>query len=56
MKAAKALEIIGISVVTAGIAVEVIVGADVGFLLITVGSVLVATGSMLFAKFILGRR
>ena len=45
---------VGIIVVLAGIAVEVAMGADMGFILITAGSVVVAGGAMIFAKLVRG--
>lgn len=44
------VEILGIGVTTIGIGYEVTYGEDVGLITITVGSVIIATGSMLYAK------
>ena len=46
-----ALEGAGISVITAGIVVEFVLHADIGYILITGGSLAVATGGLVFAKF-----
>ena len=43
------LWIAGVCIILAGIAVEVAMGSDVGFVLITAGSVVVAGGSIIFA-------
>ncbi len=43
---------VGICVVLAGIAVEVAMGDDIGFVLITVGSVIVAGGCVLYAQMV----
>ena len=48
------LWITGICIVLAGIAVEVAMGGDIGFVLITAGSVVVAFGSVVFAKVVRG--
>ena len=44
------LEILGVGVGSAGLTIELIYKADVGFTLITGGSLLVAAGGLLFAK------
>lgn len=44
------VEIIGILIVSTGIGIEATMGGHVGFIIITVGSVIVATGSLLYAK------
>ena len=46
------LELTGISTVGAGIGVEVIVGAHFGLVIITAGSCLVATGGVIWGKFL----
>ena len=46
--------VVGIIVVLAGIAVEVAMGADMGFIMITSGAVVGMFGGMLFAKLIRG--
>ena len=46
-----ALEGVGVSVIVAGIVVEAILHADLGYILITGGSLAVAGGAMLYAKF-----
>lgn len=47
-----ALELLGIAVVGFGIGIEVAMHAEVGFILITTGSCLVACGGVLWGKFI----
>ncbi len=47
-----ALEGAGISVITAGIVVEFVLHADLGYILITGGSLGVAMGGLIFAKFV----
>ena len=45
------IEVLGISTVGAGIGVEIALGADLGYVLITAGSLSVAAGGLIFAKF-----
>ena len=45
------LELIGIAVVGSGIGIEVAMRADIGYLLITIGSVIVAGGGIVWGKF-----
>jgi hypothetical protein len=45
-----AIEIVGISIVSSGIYYEYISGEPIGFIIITTGSVIIATGSLLYAK------
>lgn len=47
---AVALEAVGCSVGVAGIMVEVMMHAQIGFILITSGAVITAFGGMVFAK------
>lgn len=47
-----AVEIVGISVVCTGISFEIIYKADIYLAMITVGSVIVATGGFLYAKIV----
>ena len=47
-----ALEAVGISAVILGISIEVTMHAQIGFIIITSGSVLIASGGFLFAKII----
>ena len=47
-----ALEAVGCCVVLAGIIVEIIYEANIGFILATTGAFLVAVGSLVFAKLI----
>jgi len=44
------VELFGISMTSAGLAYEVAVGADLGYVVMSIGSVFIATGSLLFAK------
>jgi|GEM_PF-6158034 len=44
------IELFGIVLTTAGLVYEYIVKADLGFVMITLGSVFIAGGSLLFAK------
>lgn len=48
------LETVGIVAIMVGIAIEVHYEAEVGFMFITGGSVVVATGGMIFAKLVRG--
>jgi len=44
------IEVVGISVVSGGVYYEYLSGETVGFLIITTGSVIIAVGSLLYAK------
>jgi NADH:ubiquinone oxidoreductase subunit K len=44
------IEVIGIIVVSGGIVFEYLSGETIGFIVITVGSVIVAIGSLFYAK------
>jgi len=44
------IELVGISMVSAGLGVEFITKADVGYMIISTGSVIIAMGSILYAK------
>jgi len=44
------IELVGITVVSGGIIFEFMSGEPIGFIVITVGSVIIATGSLLYAK------
>jgi len=46
------LETVGICAILAGISVEVALGAHIGWVLITGGSVTISTGGLLWAKVI----
>jgi hypothetical protein len=46
------LELIGIASIGTGIGVELTIGADIGFVAITVGSLMVATGGIIWGKFL----
>jgi hypothetical protein len=46
------LELVGIATIGAGIGVEVAIGAEIGFVAITVGSLSVATGGVIWGKFL----
>lgn len=52
--AAITLELLGIAVIGAGIGVELIAAADIGLVVITVGSCLVAAGGVVWGKFLKG--
>ena len=45
------LELIGIAVIGGGIGVEVAMHADLGYILICVGSVVIAGGGVIWGKF-----
>ncbi|HUV56680.1 MAG TPA: histidine kinase [Dehalococcoidales bacterium] len=47
---AVALETVGCVIILTGIAIEVSMGADLGYVLITAGAFFVAVGGMVFAK------
>lgn len=49
---ATCIELLGITAIGSGIGIEIAMGADVGYLLVTVGSAFVAGGGIIFAKFI----
>jgi hypothetical protein len=51
-KVATTIEIIGITACGVGVGIELALGADVGFMLISGGSVLIAAGGVLFGKFV----
>ena len=44
------VEILGIAVIASGITVELMLGAEIGYVLITGGSLIVAGGGILFSK------
>lgn len=44
------IEVVGISVVSGGICYELASGETIGFVVITTGSVIIAVGSLLYAK------
>lgn len=44
------IELVGIVLVTGGLVYEYMAKADLGYVIITAGSVLIAAGSMIFAK------
>jgi len=46
------LELVGITAIGTGIGVELITGADVGLVVVTIGSCLVAAGGVIWGKFI----
>jgi len=50
------LEAVGMCILLVGIVIEVIYEADVGFILITAGSMVIAGGGMIFAKLCRGGR
>jgi len=47
-----ALETVGVVAIIVGIGIEAVMKADAGFITITVGSLLIAAGSLLWAKFL----
>ena len=47
-----AIELVGISAIGAGIGVEMVTHADVGWAVVTIGSCLVAIGGVIWGKFI----
>ena len=49
------LELLGIAVIGGGIGIEVAMHADIGYVLISVGSVLVAGGGVVWGKFVRGK-
>jgi hypothetical protein len=46
------VEVVGIAALGLGIGVELTLGADLGYILISVGALVVAGGGLLFAKFV----
>lgn len=50
-RAAVAIELVGIAVVSTGLGMELARGGEVYFAIITAGSVLIAGGGILFGKF-----
>lgn len=50
-----ALELVGIAGIGTGIGIELSLGADIGFVVITVGSLLVAGGGIVWGKFLRNR-
>ena len=53
---ATAIELIGIITVSSGIGFEIATGAELGYVLITMGSVIIAGGGLIFAKIIRSRK
>jgi len=53
---ATAIELLGITIIGSGIGIEIALGADLGYVLVTVGSVITAGGGLIFAKLIRGRK
>lgn len=51
-----ALELIGIATIGAGIGVELVMGAHIGLVAITIGSCLLAVGGVIWGKFMRGGR
>ena len=49
-----AIELVGISVVGIGIGLELALGGSVYFVVITAGSLLIATGGIIWGKFMRG--
>lgn len=50
-----ALESVGVVAIIAGITVECLMQADIGYVVISVGSVMLAAGGLMWAKLIRGR-
>ena len=48
------LELIGIIAISSGIGIEIATMADIGYVLITAGSVFIATGAIIWGKFMKG--
>jgi len=48
------LELAGIAVISIGIGIELATGADIGYLLITTGGLLLAAGGFIWGKFMRG--
>lgn len=48
------LELIGIVTISSGIGIELAMQASIGYLLITAGSLLIATGGIIWGKFMKG--
>ena len=53
---ATAIELVGIITVGSGIGIEITAGAELGYVLITMGSVITAGGGLIFAKVIRARK
>lgn len=51
-----AIELVGISVIGTGIGLELALGGEVYLAVITVGSLMVATGGIIWGKFMRGGR
>ena len=49
---AVALEVVGVAIIGTGIGIEIVSHAEIGYLIITVGSLLVAGGGVVFGKFV----
>ena len=50
------LELLGIAMIGSGVGVEIAMHAEVGYVLISVGSVMVAGGGVIWGKFVRGSR
>jgi len=50
------IELVGISIVSIGIGLEIASGGDVYLVVITAGSLIIATGGMIFAKILPSQR
>jgi len=46
------LELIGITAIGTGIGIELALGAEIGFVAITIGSLLIAAGGIVWGKFL----
>jgi len=50
------IEMVGVLLIVIGVAVEIASGADIGHILITIGSLTVAVGSIIWAKILRHRK
>lgn len=46
------IEVVGIAIVATGVGVEIATGATHGYIIISIGSLMVAGGALIWAKFI----
>jgi len=50
------LELLGIATIGSGIGIELAYQADTGYIMISIGSLMVATGGVIWGKFVKGRK
>ena len=50
------LEVVGVIIVSAGIGIELATHAHIGYLIISIGSVMVAGGGIIWGKFVRGNK